>query len=338
MLNHLKNKKWLLRLIGLGFFVYVLTIIDIKQTIRIITDINLYIYAIVVLTRPVTSLIKGYRLKLLLSKRNIKIELRNLTAADLISSYLGTITPGRIGELYKLLFLKQRGFAYSQTIPSCVLDRILDIFSFFILSLAILPLSPIAVENALVINISVTLLFILLFLYILRKTKFIDRLLTKTLYAITPAEYKERLHENLMVIFGQVKSIKKEEIINPFLITLVWWAFYVLRNYLLTMAFGLTIPITILTFSLCLIGVLSFLPISFSGVGTRDAVLLAFFSQYGATNEQIIAYSVMVLFGRTVITGLYALVAKLYLRKNEDEKTSVEVLSPSESETIYSLE
>jgi len=338
-LRDFKKRKWLLRFVGLGIFIYILTIIDVRQTFKVISDINLYIYCLVVLMIPVSSLIKGCRLKILLGYRNIKIKLSELTAVDISSSFLGVITPGRIGELYKLLFLKRRGFAYSQTITSCVLDRVFDIFCFLILSLAILPFSPIAVvsEKVLVLNISATLFFLFLFFYVLIKTNLIDKIVIKTLYTITPSEYKENLRDGLTTLFRQIKNIGLNELIKPSIVTLLWWISFIVRNYFLILAFGLRIPIVVLTFCLCLIGVLSFLPISFSGIGTRDAVLLMFFSRYGANYEQIIAYSIMVLFGRFVVTGFYALLAEFYLRKNKNEKEHVKDISPIEVKSKYAV-
>jgi uncharacterized protein (TIRG00374 family) len=142
----------------------------------------------------------------------------------------------------------------------------------------------------------------------------------KLLYNITPSEYKVKLKDNISTLFIQIKSVRLKELIKPAIITSLWWIFFILTNYILAIAIGLKIPILILAFCLCLNGVLSFLPISFSGIGTRDAVLIMFFSQYGASYENILAYSIMILFSRIIITGLYACIAQFFISKYDHRK------------------
>ncbi|MCB0320679.1 MAG: flippase-like domain-containing protein, partial [Bdellovibrionales bacterium] len=98
--------------------------------------------------------------------------------------------------------------------------------------------------------------------------------------------------------------------------TLVSIAFHLCQiglHWIMAMSFGVSIPIVYLIVTVPFINILSSLPISWNGVGVREAGYLFFFSQQHPflTQEQAVAMGVIWLIGVTVASSIGGIVAFL---------------------------
>lgn len=75
--------------------------------------------------------------------------------------------------------------------------------------------------------------------------------------------------------------------------TVLSWIAYFGWTLLLAHALGLTIPSPVMMATLTLTGILVFIPIAPSGLGTREAALITFLAPYGTAAPQAVAFAVM---------------------------------------------
>ena len=68
---------------------------------------------------------------------------------------------------------------------------------------------------------------------------------------------------------------------------------------------------------MAVVGFVQLIPVSVSGLGTRDAALIFLFSQIGVGKEAAVAFSIMKLFVMFVFSGALALAAIKYLGRVE---------------------
>jgi hypothetical protein len=105
-------------------------------------------------------IVKG--LRWLIITRFIKVSKLDLLRVFYASMFLGVITPGRIGELSKIKFLKERGLDYLEALYITIYDRIFDVGYLLITSLFFLSYVY-EFSSTLVLSI---VLFTILFLFV----------------------------------------------------------------------------------------------------------------------------------------------------------------------------
>jgi uncharacterized protein (TIRG00374 family) len=73
--------------------------------------------------------------------------------------------------------------------------------------------------------------------------------------------------------------------------------------FLFAKSLNINIPIVYLAISVTLAGIVSMLPISYLGLGTRDAILVAIFAQFNITKEVTIVFSTLILSTYIIMAG-----------------------------------
>jgi uncharacterized membrane protein YbhN (UPF0104 family) len=74
--------------------------------------------------------------------------------------------------------------------------------------------------------------------------------------------------------------------------------------------------------------IVSFLPVSFSGIGTRDAVLVFFFARLGRSGEEAIVFSTLILLAVFLVSALYGFAAYLCCPLQWRKQTGIYEKSP----------
>jgi len=65
--------------------------------------------------------------------------------------------------------------------------------------------------------------------------------------------------------------------------------------YILALGINIHIPFSYLVFAVTMAGFISLIPISISGIGTRDAALILLFAPFAILKEQAIVFSTLIL-------------------------------------------
>ena len=112
--------KSYIRFIGIPIFVFILFKVDTYKLIEIITEIDLVYLLISTILNIPQLFIKSFRWNLLLKKQGINYSFLHSFMVFLNSLYVGLITPGRIGEFIRVIYLKQdKGVSISKGACSC---------------------------------------------------------------------------------------------------------------------------------------------------------------------------------------------------------------------------
>jgi uncharacterized membrane protein YbhN (UPF0104 family) len=98
-------------------------------------------------------------------------------------------------------------------------------------------------------------------------------------------------------------------LVVPLVLTLMAYALFFAQAQLLAVALDLKVGIIYLAVCLSVAGMVTLLPISFSGLGTRDAILIALFAPLGLAAEQAVAFSPLFFLTFYVGGGIYGAVA-----------------------------
>jgi len=262
-------------------------------------------------------LLKSLRWKTALDKHGILYPFRKVFAINVIASFWGLITPGKLGELSKILYLQKDNHTLTKSSVTIVLDRLYDILMMVFFGI----ISLVYFFSFFKSNLNIIYIFIMAITFILGSLLFFKKrfwqVIKKLLIFFLPKEkYNNVVHE---------WSVFKADFIIIFSTTFFKMLFYSIVAYLFyfiqinIIAIGFNIEVSFIYLGLCstLAGLISLIPISISGLGTREAVFIFFLSQISISSENAVLISFIdANVFSIIVTGVIAFIVTLFLTKD----------------------
>jgi uncharacterized protein (TIRG00374 family) len=210
-----------------------------------------------------------------------------------IGLYLGGLTPGQSGDFIKAWYLKGRGEQLTPALFSIVLDRLFDFLAMALLALlALVEFLDLLPRSAQIATIAfAALVFTLTPLLMARRPR--EWLIARAL-PLLPA----RIRAVIARWGAQLGALSlRPALLGQLLLASVCSAAStVARIYVLYIAMSLVnVPPLAIISSTALIAILQALPISFAGIGVRDAILVLVLGRYGYSTEQALTLSALFL-------------------------------------------
>ena len=286
-------RKWLLRSLGLLIFTFLMTRVDLGQIGEHIRQADLgLVVAALLLTFPFFA-VKGRRWQLLLNAFGIFIAYRRAFSLYLLGLFAGHQTPGQIGEMVKVYYLRRASSSPWLSAWSIVLDRLLDLGL-----LVVLAVPALWVFNPLV-SVHLPLWATLIMLGVMVAFLTMSQAARKRSGGLAFATYhwiRKRIHNLLAIDEGQSSNVVRQvpwaSVIG---LTVMSSIVNYIRFYLLLVSLHLEIPMLHFVTGLALVWLVSLLPISVAGIGTRDLALVALFSPLGISGELALSFSFLIL-------------------------------------------
>ena len=164
MLNFLKKYSYL---IGIFLFIIILTRIDLGSILINIKDIKLsYLFLAFLFGFPIL-IAKSFCWNYIKKKQNINYSQKDSFLMYGVGLYIGGITPGRVGEVSRIIYLRKDGHSLGKSLVSLILDRVSDfVFLLIFLFFGLFFFFNLANEQILIPSIIITFLIILLFVFL----------------------------------------------------------------------------------------------------------------------------------------------------------------------------
>lgn len=238
---------------------------------------------------------------------NIQIE-RKMSFLIFLSSFIMSITPGKVGEVFKSYLLKEyNGTSISKSAPIVFAERITDFLSLVLLSMA----------GALMFGYGTTLIigfgvFFILLVFIISNRKLSYAIIGFMERFKFIAKISHKIHESYDSIYQMVQL---KELIITIILSIFAWSFECFSFYLIVNGFGAEniIHVDILTATFVygfatIAGAVTMLP---GGLGATDASITGLLVFLGIT-KSIAAASTMIIRAATlwfaVVVGMGAIV------------------------------
>lgn len=285
------------RFIGIILFIIILTRINRLETLTFIGKIDFMLFFFAVTMFPLFVLLKAIRWKVLLKGQGVDYPLKSCFMVYLSSNFLGVLTPSRIGEMSKILYLKQeKNISYSRGLSSVFLDRLFDLFILFIIAcIGILTFfTSYRFLTLLIIAIAAGIIILVRF-----NMSRLDRLLKVILYKMN---YR-KTYRRIKIFFLSLMSLNRTTMFYSLFLSIIGIAVYFFICNLLALSLHLKHGIFIIPFSISIANIVSLIPISISGIGVRDMVLIVVLGKAGYSPEMALSFSVLFFF---YFTGLWA--------------------------------
>jgi len=227
------------------------------------------------------AIVKGIRWRILLHNYDIDITFRDSTNMYAIGMVLSAVTPGRVGDLVKIVLLIKKGCSAAKAIASNILDRLIDVGFFFIAGYGGMWYFSKSFASQLNITNIIFLIVLVLGVVIALKRYLIKKLALK----LVPTQYHSVAIDSWNEIVNSLLRNRTRWIFGLPLWTIVFWTVQFFAQYLCVKA--LRIDVSFIYFSACaVVGMVSsLLPITVAGVGTRDATYILLLGQIGIAQQ-----------------------------------------------------
>ena len=293
-------KRWF-ALIGLALFAFILLNVNISKVLEALARANPLFIVFAILLVFVVTIIKGIKWKLIINAQKLNFSLMDCIKVFCIGFLLGIITPGRIGDFSRAMYLKKKGNSFFQGVSSVFIDRIIDISILLVLALfSVVIFTQLFHKNIVSIPLLAFILVVFVLLSFIAMKKSLSRIFLKPIHAfLVPEKYKSFTKDIMHSFYEGINSAKKNKplLFGSVFLGLIAWLFSIMVALLVLLALNISqIPLIFVFVFVPIITLLEILPISVSGIGTRDAALVFFFSLFGVSAEQAIAYSLIYLF------------------------------------------
>ncbi len=285
-------------LFGVILFIYILWRVGIYSIVSEIysADVLFIFFSLPMLI--ITILLKSLRWKMILKTIDINLSWKECTIIWLKGFFWGIITPGRIGDFSRCIFLKDiKGTSLGESALTVVIDRIFDILVLFGLNiLGVLTLLYLFDVEILSIKflISFSIIFIF-FLYVLTNREIVKRISAPFVDLLVPQKFKKETKYNFNQFYEGVELLarRKYHLLGPLLVSIFSWLAISVGSYSLALSLSLDISYWHLLIFTSIGSTISLVPISISGLGTREVTLIFLFSIVNITSQQAVSFSLM---------------------------------------------
>jgi uncharacterized protein (TIRG00374 family) len=133
--------------------------------------------------------------------------------------------------------------------------------------------------------------------------RLIKKLLTPLYKVMIPERFRDRLRDSFHDFYEGTKEIRKNRkgLAASFLFTLLLWLGNIIVFYIVGLSAGIPLNFMFFAFIMPIAFLAESLPISISGVGTREAVFVLLYPLASLSQEQAVAHAILILLHNLLI-------------------------------------
>ena len=299
------RSKWkgLLKLLGPIFFIFlILRVVDPKATVNIIRTIKPELAIASLLLFGVVNAILALRWWVICQRLGMGVAFKELFQVYYISWFLSIIPLAAISPISKLIYLKDEGKPTDITAVSITLDKLFDIIGLMFFSLfgiVYFPQSFFKDLHLWVYFAGMAFLVLVILVFGSRIWKIFKELLRR--YSSQRLQKLGSGLELYLTKFWSEFDMKLFSLLLGISITIGLLRSLIL--YLLAISLNIHVSFGLIIACRALFGIVNIVPISVSGLGTRDAILLPALSLSGVSKEFALALG--------FVAFLWALISKI---------------------------
>ncbi|MCX6135478.1 MAG: lysylphosphatidylglycerol synthase transmembrane domain-containing protein [Ignavibacteriales bacterium] len=310
-----KYGKWL-KLVGIILWLYIILQLDFGKVVKVFSAIDFRWFLAATACLVGTYCFKALRWRTVLTLQRVHYGIFKTIGITFLSSFFGLVIPGKLGDVIKLTYTKSSGLPFARGLVSIVLDRIYDLAVLLSLSLfGLFYFSGVFISEVWEISLILGVLALMTLLVLTQRMrlfkmmkKFLRLVLSSSSYATLSEGW-----EAFRMDFGKV--LGKTFLPMLGLSVLAYFCMFC-QFYALARGIGLNPPFSYLGLSLAVATLVSLLPISVGGLGTREAVFIIMLNKISITSESAVLLSFidLALFA-VLIPALFSL--PFWLRREE---------------------
>ncbi len=298
-------------LVSISILAALVYFLGIDNVINAFFHANKGIITITLLLSLFIVFLRSFRLKRLIDSGGIESDVKNVVGITFIGVFLGAITPSRIGETGRAFFIRNLfGIPLGESVSIVFIDKVMDllmIFSFAIYGLIFctaFTLGSFTREYA--ISLFFSGAFLIFTFWLLTDQNFGKRILlsiSSRFFLLFRRKYIVDKAMGFIELFysGFTKIKTKKTIVTIFAISLGIWILNMVQAYMIFLAFNINQPFKVVVAFFSTAVLVGIIPITLSGIGTRDAAIVFLFSIVNVSPQDALGASIMI----TLVSSLF---------------------------------
>jgi len=256
--------------------------IDFEGLVRVLQNCHPFWMAVSLLMVIPTTGITAWRLQQLVP-HSVRIGFAEANRLILAASVLNMILPSKMGDIAKAYFIKQRGHLEgSLALSLVVFEKACDLLSLLLWCVFGLALYP--EKDLFFWGMTGGVALLLAIAILLLASRKFARLFFRVSKRISPAKLRDKF-EGLQISWHQMHDYfwsDRRQLTQIMLTSIFIWFLHLFQIWLFILALNATAPL-LASLALSPLAILAgLLPLTFAGMGTRDAALIALYQPYFA--------------------------------------------------------
>ena len=265
--------------------------------------------------------IKSYRWRILIANEGASYSAYNAFGAYMASDAIGIITPGRIGEIARLYYVRQEtDISFYAAFKTIVSDRIFDftMLGWFGLSGTLFYFKTFGDYPGIYYALGILALFFIGYIFVINLLGTLLKF--KSVHRLPIVRF---IHESFIAVI-------QKHAVKMWALTILAYFMFFGFSWLIMIALHLSPSYIDVVFIMSIMSLSTIIPLSVAGFGTREATLVLLFSYYGLASETAISFSLLHFSAFFLWGGLIGLVFWLLmpisLQQVKDDSKSIFLL------------
>ncbi|HTY43915.1 MAG TPA: lysylphosphatidylglycerol synthase transmembrane domain-containing protein [Patescibacteria group bacterium] len=300
--NIKKNWKKYLPILGIILFIYLLIRLGIGNVLKEIAKANPFFLLLSLDFMVLYLFFQTLKWFVIAKKQKINVPFMEAFRINLMSNFYGLVTPSKIGVITRVEYLKKYTKNLGKGTSNFVLDKVMDTSFIFIAAIVFSFIFQNKFSFDLRIYLIVLFLFFLLVFLVFHKkerTRFILRFFYKRLIP-------KKMKEDTKITFDSFYEDLPKKRYFPFffLVNSLAWITTYISTYFIALSIGINLPLYYFLAILSIGTIVSLIPITINGLGTREFTLISLFGIFGIEATKVFSMSVISILVSGVIPAL----------------------------------
>jgi uncharacterized protein (TIRG00374 family) len=289
-------KKIILTAIGVLLFLAIVFSIGVEAILESILSIDPLVFAIAVALLVPSILLKGFKQKLLVSIFKPGTSLIENTKIWLISYFFGAASPAKSGEAARSLYLRKSfNLSLGEGLSIVFMERFLDtvfLFAFAFAGLLFMN-SLISLSPNLIVSLLVFCVVFFFVISLMLKKEWVRFLLRPFFRAFAPEKFRPGLRKGFNDFYKAIQLYLKQprKVLIISAITFASWLLIFVQFFIVAKALSINLTFLSFAFVFPVLLLVEALPVSLSGLGTRDAASVLMFGLFSISASAAVSFS-----------------------------------------------
>jgi len=299
--------KWktFLSFFGIALFIYILFKLNLGLVFQEIKNSDLRFIFLAISLVGFLLITQTLKWHIIARKQKMKIPFIESFKINLISGFYGFVTPSKMGTIVRAEYLKKYSKDMGKGLANFVLDKILDIISVFLIFFVFFMNFKERFSFVPILFFVLIFVGLILFSFLIFKKNLIKPLLKFLLEKIAPKKIAEKVKLNFNSFHDDIPE-KKYFPIFIFLNILNWVLTYFI-TFIVGMAVGVNLSFVYFLAILPISTIISLIPITINGLGTREATLISLFALFGVGSEKVFSMSIINILIANILPSITAI-------------------------------
>jgi glycosyltransferase 2 family protein len=283
-------------MVGLGLLALILGRTDLARLRTILSQVHWQWYALAQLMLTANLLLITSRWRYDLGLLKLRYPFGELFLIDNAGALAGAATPGRMGDLARLIYFRQEKHLLLRVGLSILVERFLDLIVLVWLGAGFLMVFPLPVElKRLVVHLLLAGILVGLGIIVIAWRFWGWGWLNTRALRLIPKNVTDWFSGNAQELQTALRRYLTWRLFWPLTLTFLAWGFNILAAHLSARSLNLPLSLWQTGACFCLSTLFTLIPLSVSGIGTRELAMVFLFSCLGLPSESALAFSFLLL-------------------------------------------